>query len=91
VPVATFVLGGLGAASLTASAIVGIIAKRQFSDLAASCAPGCNPALADPIRHRMIGADVALGVGIVAVGAAVIVWLSRPRAPAPPVAALGGR
>jgi hypothetical protein len=89
VPVATIALGSIGAASLTVSAIVGLIAKRQFADLDARCAHRCDPSAGTPIRNRMIGADVALGAGLVAVGAAAIVWLARPRAPAP--AAVGGR
>jgi hypothetical protein len=81
VPVAFWILGGVALASGGAFAAFGLSATLDYNEAKRSCAPGCAPALVESIRTREIVANIALGAGVLALGAATIVLLTRPSVP----------
>jgi len=81
-PIVSYVLGGVGVVSLGVAGAFWIGAESSRSDLDdARCAPRCNPDDVSAIeRDRLIG-DIALGVGLASLGAAVATYfLLRPSA-----------
>lgn len=76
IPVASWVLGGVGVVGLGLFATFGAIGLSEKSDAedpAAGCAPSCTDDEVSSIRGKFLVADISLGVGIAALGAAVIV------------------
>lgn len=67
-----WVLGGVGVAALGLFGVMGGIGLSEKSDAEATCAPTCTDAEVSPIRTKFIVADVSLGVGVAAIGGAVI-------------------
>jgi hypothetical protein len=88
VPVLPIALAGVAVAGGVAFAVLGLSAKGDADDLRATCAPRCAEADVDAARAKMIGADVALGVGALALGGAALAWLLRSPPREPPAAAL---
>lgn len=91
IPLVSWVLGGVGVAGLASFAIFGLIGKGELNDLKGStgCAPFCQQSELDGVKSTMLVADVSLGVGIVALGAAaVIAIVSRSNAKPAQTAAL---
>jgi hypothetical protein len=81
-PVATYVLGGVGAAALGVFTYFGLRAKHDSASLHDTCAPGCAHNDVTALRTKLVVADVALGVGAVSVAAAVVFALGgRSRSP----------
>jgi hypothetical protein len=81
-PVAAFVLGGVGIVSLGVGAYFGLAGYSQFNDLKdRNCSPNCPTEETDAISQKFLISDIALGVGVVAVGVAAYLLLSRPKAP----------
>lgn len=70
---ATWVLGGIGAASLVGFAIAGGIGLAEKND--ATCAPNCSDAEVDSIRTKFIAADVLLAVGLTTLAAGVVIGI----------------
>jgi outer membrane receptor for ferrienterochelin and colicins len=73
----TWVIGGAGVAALIASGISGGLALERASDLRARWnEPGGGPvsALRDEASALALGADVALGLGVTALGAAIVLY-----------------
>lgn len=88
VPALPIVLGGVGVLALGSFAYFGLTARSDLHALEASpCASSRTCAEGDvrSIRTRLLLADVSLGVGVVALGAAAWVWLSRDRSSAPSI------
>jgi hypothetical protein len=83
IPVLSFVLGGVGVASLGAFAALGVHAKSERDDLRATCAPHCTEAQVDSVRTQEIAANVFLGAGAIALTSATLIALLRPGAPPP--------
>jgi hypothetical protein len=94
IPVASWVLGGVGVVGLGLFATFGAIGLSEKSDAedpAGGCAPNCTDDEVSSIRGKFLVADISLGVGIAAIGAAVIVAFASgggggeeaARAPAP--------
>jgi hypothetical protein len=90
IPVAPIVLGAVGLGLGGAFAGLAWSAKRDVDHLRETCAPDCAPSSVDAARAKLIAANVSLGLGLAAIGAAVIVLVARPRA-APPAAAVALR
>lgn len=86
VPVATFVLAGVGVAGVVTFAALGAVGNGKKGELDKSaCKPNCMPSDVASIKTDYIAADVALGVGGAALVGALIVFLARPSAePAKP-------
>jgi hypothetical protein len=81
VPVLALGLGGLAVASGVVSLAVGLGARGDLSDLHnAPCAATrtCPADETSDIKKRLLIADVALGVAVVAAAAAVYFWLTTP-------------
>lgn len=81
VPTATWVLGGVGIVALGVSVPLYVSAYGQRSTLDADpCASAgtCDPDRVSTVRRRFVFADVAAGIGLVALGGAAIVWLATP-------------
>lgn len=78
VPTSSWILGGVGVAGLAvssvfaASAFFGSPSLRTLGD----CKPDCSQDQADKVHTKLVITDVALGVGIVALGAAIVIALT---------------
>lgn len=87
VPTLTWVLGGLGVAALASFGTFGALGVSQRSgDGCASGGSDCTQSEKSSVDTKFLIADVSLGVGVVALGVATWLYLSRPRA-APPSSA----
>jgi hypothetical protein len=72
------VVGGIGILALGSFAIFGIGGKNDVDDLQ-KCKPRCAESDVDSARTKLIIADISLGVGIVALGVATYMFLTRPK------------
>ncbi|WP_437627850.1 hypothetical protein [Sorangium sp. So ce1151] len=86
VPPLAWVAGGVGVAGLGVFAVVGALSLDAEAELRATCAPRCPGDDVRAIRVQHAVADVGLGVGVVALGAAAWLYLTRPAAATPPPA-----
>jgi hypothetical protein len=82
-PVAVAALGGLAVASGITFAVLGLGAKNDAATLRTTCAPACSVDAVDAVRRKEIGANVALGVGVLATAAAAVLVFTWPSAAAP--------
>lgn len=77
IPWTVYAAGGVGALSaigFTAFAISGASGKSDLEP----CKPDCSQSRIDSVRGRFIVADVFLGVSVVSLGVAAILYLTRP-------------
>ncbi len=83
VPTTTWILGAFGVVAIGAGAGLWVVGKGQKSDLDESCRPtsSCTQDQVDASRRTLLFGDVAMGVGIVALTAAIIVYVVRPTKP----------
>lgn len=80
VPVLTWVLGGIGIASLGGFGFFALRGSSTRSDLD-SCKPFCSQSDIDSSKQNFVIGDVFLGVGVVALAAATVIYLTRPEPP----------
>lgn len=85
IPVLTWVFGGLGVAALGSFAYFGLTGKSEADDYQ-SCKPYCDQGEVDRTHNKLIAADVSLGVGVVSLGVATYLLLTRPEQEAGPSA-----
>jgi hypothetical protein len=78
VPVATWVLLGVGVVGAGAFAGMGLTGKSQEADLKEVCSPNCTDHDTKSMKSLYLGADIAAGVGAAALISAGIVFLTRP-------------
>jgi hypothetical protein len=85
VPLAAWVLGGVGVVALGSFAVFGLVGQSDRNSLEHSCVPTetCNPSAVTSMRTNLIVADVSLGVGIASAGGAVYFALARRSADTP--------
>jgi hypothetical protein len=84
-PVASYVLGGIGIVALAGAGYFWLGAEGKKSDLESSgCSPNCDSGDVDSIKSKRLYGDIALGVGVVSLGVATYLWLSRSKADKPP-------
>ncbi len=76
VPWTVYALGGLGIAGTGAFVGLGLWGNAGKNDLR-DCKPDCSGDATGEVRGRYIAADVALGVAVVSLGAATILYLTR--------------
>lgn len=72
------IVGSIGVIALGSFAIFGIGGKNDVADLQ-KCRPSCREADVDSARTKLIIADISLGVGVVALGVATYMFLTRPK------------
>jgi hypothetical protein len=77
VTIASYVLGGIGVAGLGVGTYFGIRGAVDRSSF--GCDRACAPDAYNTVNREFIAADIALGVGVAAVGAAVAWWLFSPK------------
>jgi len=77
VPVAAFVLAGVGVLGAAGFATFGLLGTSKRHELDA-CKPHCASADVGTMMHEFAVADVSLAVGIVSLGAATWIYLTRP-------------
>jgi hypothetical protein len=82
-PPAVYVLGGVGIAGIALFGIFGGVGLSQKADLDdRGCKPNCPGDDIDAIQRSFLIGDISLGVGVAALGAATVVYVTRPsRAP----------
>ncbi|MFO0673793.1 MAG: hypothetical protein U0235_29940 [Polyangiaceae bacterium] len=71
-----FVLGGIGAVGLVTFGVLQVAAQNEYDKLHDRCAPSCDPSEVDSVRTKVTFSAVALGVGVVGVGAGVALWFA---------------
>ncbi len=87
-PVA-IVLSGVGLLGGVGFAYFGLTAKSDLDDLRRTCAPTCGSSNLAAARQKALFADISLGVGVVALGAAAWVFFAeRAATPHPEAGAL---
>jgi len=74
---AAYVLGAAGVAGIAVFATFALLGKSDQHHLEATCSPACNPADVDALRTKFLIADVALAAGVVSLGAATYLVVSR--------------
>lgn len=72
------VVGGIGVLALGSFAIFGITGSSDVDKLQ-DCKPNCREEDVDSARTKLIIADISLGVGIVALGVAAYMFITRPK------------
>jgi hypothetical protein len=76
-------VGVLGIAAIGAGVFIGMQAKSDADDLRSSCAPNCAQSKIDDVESKLLLSDIGLGVGVVAIAAAVVLWIAAsPSEPA---------
>jgi hypothetical protein len=96
-------LAGVGVLGLGSFAYFGLTATSDLNNLKQTCAPYCASSDLDAVKQKALFADISLGVGVAALGAATVVFFtsrSEPSAaalldvrptPGGAVARVGGR
>jgi hypothetical protein len=72
-----YVVGGVGVASLAVGIIVGAMGSSQASSDKATggCAPNCSDDEVSSIKTKLVVSDIFIPVGIVGIGAGVVLYL----------------
>lgn len=81
-PVAIYTLGAVGVVGLAGFGVFGLSGTNAEADLRGQpCAAThtCTTAQTEPVERKYLLADISLGIGIVALGAATYLWLSAPK------------
>jgi hypothetical protein len=81
VPVGVWILGGVAVAAGAAFGVLGATGKGDVDHLRSTCAPNCAQSDVDAAGAKIVAANVALGVGVVALGAAAVLFWTRPTEP----------
>ncbi|MGH7684446.1 MAG: hypothetical protein ACREMT_08880 [Vulcanimicrobiaceae bacterium] len=81
---AAYVVGGIGAAGLAAFAVLGTWTYADYNHQRSTCGSRCDPNDVSALETRAHVADIVLGVGVVALAAAVVLYVTAPRAQAAP-------
>ena len=79
VPLATWILGGVGVVGLGSFAFFGLGARSRAEELRTTCAPTCAGSDVDSLKTRMRVADISLGVGVLALGGATVFFMLARR------------
>jgi hypothetical protein len=77
-PAVVYVLGSIGLTGVATFMGLGIAGLVRENALRDDCAPSCSPGDVDAVRGMYVAGDVALGVGVIALGGALALYLLRP-------------
>jgi hypothetical protein len=75
-PVSAWIFGGVGAVSLATFGVLALHGMERRSTLEKECFGSCDQSRIDSIKSELAIADVALGVGVVSVGIATVLFLT---------------
>lgn len=80
IPAAAYVTAGVGVAALIAAGVFGGLANARYDELEDTCGRtrSCPKDAIDDVKTRAVTADIALGVGVVAIAAAAVIFFTRP-------------
>jgi hypothetical protein len=77
-----WILGGIGVAGLATFGVLQVMARSEYSDVKDGCGAtkSCSDDELSPIRTKFVASGIALGVGVIGIGASVT-WLllSKPK------------
>jgi len=73
---AAYIIGGIGVAGLATFTTLAIHGMSRRSELEKECFGSCTEAQVDPVKTELLVADVALGVGVAAIGVATVLFLT---------------
>ncbi len=76
IPLSAWVAAGVGVASFAVFGTFGALGVSQRSS--DGCATGCTADQKSSVDTKFVVADVGLGLGVAALGAAVVLYLARP-------------
>lgn len=76
-PTSVYVLGGVGVVSLAVGTYFYFAQKSLHDDLTGRCAPACSPDEVSPLKTKQTIAGVGAGVGVAALVAATVLYVSR--------------
>ena len=79
--VGALVLGGVGVLGLGTFATLALVGTNRRAQLDSTCAPRCSHADVDALRAELFAADVALGVGVAALGTGAFLYFTAPSKP----------
>lgn len=72
------VVGSIGVIALGTAVVFGLQGKNDVDELQ-KCKPRCNESDVDSARTKLIISDISTGVGIVALGVAAYMFITRPK------------
>lgn len=75
IPVASWVLGGVGVLGLAGFGYFRLAATKDYNDYGRTCSPRCNPDDVDKIHSKFQLSYVSLGVGAAALGGAALLFV----------------
>jgi hypothetical protein len=78
VPAGFWILGGVGVVAAASFAYWGIRGQSDYSHLESTCSPRCDPTSVTSAKREVAAGDISLAVAVVALGAAGVVYLTRP-------------
>jgi hypothetical protein len=81
VPLASWILAGVGTAALGTSIYFGVKAKGEYRDLERDCAPRCDPATTATMHDHAVISDIALGGSLLVFATAAVVYFLEPTSP----------
>ncbi len=82
VPLGAWIAGGIGAVGIVAFGAFGAIGVSDRS--ASGCGTGCPQSPKDRVDTELRVADISLAVGVVGLGVATVLFLTRPSVSEPP-------
>ncbi len=77
VPTATWVFGSIGILALGSFGTFAVLGAQEKARLRTTCSPACSDSEVSTLRRDYLVADISLGVGIVALGVATIILLTK--------------
>jgi hypothetical protein len=78
VPALTYAFAGLGVVGLGTFAFFALKGKSDEDKLKSDCSPNCAKGDVDDLKTKFLIGDVGLGVGIVSLAVATVVYATRP-------------
>lgn len=76
-PIGPLVLGGVGLVGIGVGAVFGLMGVGDYNDLKDGCGKTgtCSDSDISGVRTKLIVSDIAIGAGVVALGAGIVWWI----------------